>query len=71
MIEGYKSLFNHGDKSNRRNRHHHGTALYVKQNLLMTCISKFTNGLLEFIIASVNFKDLGEVQVVVFYKFPV
>lgn len=69
MMEGYLTLFNHEKRSDSY-RPHHGTALYVKEDHLMTCISKFSNTLLEFIIALIHFRDLGEVKIVVLYKFP-
>lgn len=69
MMEGYLTLFNH-EKRSHSYRPHHGTALYVKEDHLMKCISKFSNTLLEFIIALIHFRDLGEVQIIVLYKFP-
>lgn len=69
MMEGYLTLFNHEKRSDSY-RPHHGIALYVKEDHLMTCISKFSNTLLEFITALIHFRDLGEVKIVVLYKFP-
>lgn len=69
ILEGYQALFNHEERG-KRNRPHHGTALYVKCDHLITFISNFRNSSVEFIIALIDFKDYGEVQIVVFYKFP-
>ena len=49
---------------------YHGTALFVKKHHLATVLSKFNSGFLEYIVASIHFRDLGNVQVVVLYKFP-
>lgn len=69
ILEGYQAFLNHEERGNK-NRPHHGTALYVKCDHLITFISNFRNSSVEFIIALIDFIDFGEVQVVVFYKFP-
>ena len=62
-------IFNN-ERNNNINWPYHGTALYVKKHHLTLLISKFYSSFLEYIVASIHFRDFGPVQVVVLYKFP-
>lgn len=68
MMEGYLILFNY-EKRSYSYCFYYGIVLYVKEDYLMKCILKFSNILFEFIIVLIYFRDFGEVQIIVLYKF--
>jgi hypothetical protein len=70
QLQGYTPIFNHEESDTLNTRPYHGTALYVKNNYKTTCISKFNNGLMEFIIADLHLDPIRNLQIVVLYKYP-
>jgi hypothetical protein len=70
QLLGYTQIFNHEESDALNTRPYHGTVLYVKNEYKTTCISKFNNGLMEFIMANVHLDQGRDLQIVVLYKYP-
>ena len=51
-------------------RPHHGLALYVKEHFAIQEVVKHHSQFCEFISAKLHSKRKGQLQVVVFYKYP-
>ena len=58
------------DEAAHETRPHHGLALYVKEHFEIQEVIKHHSQLCEFIFAKLHSKRKGQLQVVVFYKYP-
>ena len=58
------------DETARETRPHHGLALYVKEHFAIQEVVKHHSQFCEFISAKLHSKRKGQLQVVVFYKYP-
>ena len=58
------------DEAARETRPHHGLALYVKEHFAIQEVVKHHSQFCEFISAKLHSKRKGQLQVVVFYKYP-
>ena len=58
------------DEAAHETRPHHGLALYVKEHFAIQEVVKHHSQFCEFISAKLHSKKKGQLQVVVFYKYP-
>ena len=58
------------DEAAHETRPHHGLALYVKEHFAIQEVVKHHSQFCEFISAKLHSKRKGQLQVVVFYKYP-
>ena len=58
------------DEAAHETRPHHGLALYVKEHFAIQEVVKHHSQFCEFISAKLHSKRKGQLQIVVFYKYP-